>query len=70
MKVTGLGLLQGTSWAYQPYIVLDTQSLIKTWMLDDKLIYLLRRHYGGNDKPLKMIMLEALCLSVCSYVLY
>ena len=57
MKVTGLGLLQGTSWAYQPYIVLDTQSLIKTWMLDDKLIYLLRRHYGGNVSPSWQLLL-------------
>lgn len=67
MKLTGLGLLQGTSWAYQPYIVFDTQSLIKTWMLDDKLIYLLRRHYGGNESHKKWLCLKL--LSVCCYVL-
>lgn len=41
MKLTGLGLLQGTSCTYQPYLVFDMQLLIKTGMFSDKLIHLL-----------------------------
>lgn len=59
MKLTGLGLLQRTSGAFQPYLVFNTQSLIKTRMVSDKLLYLLGKPSRREWKN-KMIILGPL----------